>query len=96
MPASGVYAGTAELPDAPGERRATAVSVGTNPHFNGVETTVEAYLLDFDRDIYGQELRVAFMEHLRGQERYDGLAPLLAQMAVDVEDTRRTIAPLLS
>jgi len=36
------------------------------------------------------------MEHLRGQERYDGLAPLLAQMAVDVEDTRRTIAPLLS
>ncbi len=96
VPASGVYAGTAELPDAPGERRATAVSVGTNPHFNGVETTVEAYLLDFDRDIYGQELRVAFMEHLRGQERYDGLAPLLAQMAVDVEDTRRTIAPLLS
>ncbi len=96
VPASGVYAGVAELPDASGERRATAVSVGTNPHFNGVETTVEAYLLDFDRDIYGQELRVAFMEHLRGQERYDGLAPLLAQMAVDVEDTRRTIAPLLS
>jgi len=92
VPASGVYAAIAELP---GERFAAAVSVGTNPHFNGAETTVEAYLLDFDRDIYGQTLRLLFVERLREQERYDGLAPLLAQMATDVEDARRIITPLL-
>jgi len=99
VPASGVYAAVAELSsgaDAPSERHAAAVSVGTNPHFNGIETTVEAYLLDFDRDIYGRDLRVSFVERLRAQERYDGLAPLLAQMAADVEDTRRIIGPLLS
>ncbi len=92
VPASGVYAAIAELA---GERHAAAVSVGTNPHFDGTETTVEAYLLDFDRDIYGEMLRVLFVERLREQARYDGLAPLLAQMAADVEDTRRIITPLV-
>lgn len=86
VPASGVYAGIAELP---GERHAAAISVGTNPHFDGVETTVEAFLLNFDRDIYDQTLRVLFVQRLREQARFEGLEALLAQMATDVEDTRR-------
>jgi len=93
VPLSGVYAGIAELP---GERYAAAVSVGTNPHFNGFKTTVEAYLLDFDRDIYGQELRVQFVERLREQARFEGLDPLLAQMARDVARTRELMTPLLA
>lgn len=93
VPAAGVYAGIAELP---GERFAAAISVGTNPQFNGTETTVEAYLLDFDRDIYDRVLRLLFVEHLRAQARFDSLDALLAQMAADVEQTRRLIAPLLA
>lgn len=92
VPASGIYAAMAELP---GERFAAAVSVGTNPHFHGVETTVEAYLLDFDRDIYGRILRILFVRRLRDQASFDGLEALLAQMAVDVDDTRKLITPLL-
>jgi len=93
VPAEGVYAAIAELS---GERHAAAVSVGTNPQFNGVETTVEAYLLDFDQDIYGQALRLFFIRHLRGQATFDGLDGLLTQMAVDVGHARDAIMPLLS
>lgn len=93
VPASGVYAGIAELP---GEQYAAAISVGTNPHFNGTETTVEAYLLDFDRDIYDQTLRLLFVARLREQQRFDGLHALLAQIAADVENTRRIIEKAVS
>lgn len=93
VPGFGVYAAIAELP---GERFAAAVSVGTNPHFNGTETTVEAYLLDFDRDIYDQVLRLLFVRRLRDQARFDGLDALLAQIAADVDQTRVIITPLLS
>ena len=88
VPASGIYAATAMLDD---ERFAAAVSVGTNPHFNGTETTVEAYLLDFDRDIYDRVLRLLFVERLRENMRFDSLDALLAQMAADVEAARRII-----
>lgn len=92
VPASGVYAAVAELP---GERYATAVSVGTNPHFSGVKTTVEAYLLDFDRDIYDQTLRIVFVDRLRDQASFESLDGLLAQMARDVDETRKMAVPLL-
>jgi riboflavin kinase/FMN adenylyltransferase len=86
VPGSGVYAAFAELG---AERFAAAVSVGTNPHFNGTTTTVEAYLLDFDRDIYGETLRLLFVERLREQARFETLDDLLAQMARDVQNARR-------
>lgn len=92
-PASGVYAGIAELP---GEQFAAAISVGTNPHFDGSETTVEAYLLDFDRDIYDQVLNLKFVRRLREQARFETLAALLDQIATDVERTREAIQPLLA
>lgn len=85
IPAAGVYAALAHLS---AEHFAAAVSIGTNPHFDGTETSVEAHLLDFDRDIYGQSLRVIFLERLRDQARFESLDALLGQMAHDVSRTR--------
>ena len=88
VPGAGVYAAIAELP---GERFAAAASIGTNPQFGDAETSVEAYLLDFDRDIYDQRLRLLFVERLRDQARFASLDLLCAQIAADVENTRRII-----
>jgi riboflavin kinase/FMN adenylyltransferase len=65
--------------------------VGTNPQFGDADTSVEAYLLDFDRDIYDQTLRLLFVERLRNQARFESLDLLCAQIAADVENTRRII-----
>jgi len=93
VPAAGIYAAIAVLPG--GERFASAVSVGTNPQFKGETTTVEAYILDFDRDIYDETITLEFVAHLRGQGVYPTLEGLLTQMAQDVEDTRTAVAPLI-
>ena len=53
---------------------------------------VEAYLLDFDADLYGRELRLDFLERLRGEQRFDSADALMEQMARDVEATRRIAA----
>ena len=89
VPGAGVYAALAELP---GERFAAAASIGTRPQFDDTETSVEAYLLDFDRDIYDQTLRLLFVERLRDQARFDSLDQLRAQIAADVEATRWIVA----
>lgn len=88
IPADGVYAGWFGI----GERRLmAAVSVGTNPTFSGRVRTVEAYVLDVDESFYGHEVRVEFVARLRGQEIYDGIEPLVAQMRLDVEQTREIL-----
>ena len=91
LPADGVYAGTAELPD--GTRRRAAISVGTKPTFGDAERTVEAFLLDHQSplDQYGWRLTVTFDRWLREQARYESLEPLLAQMRRDVVRTREEI-----
>ncbi|TCB96220.1 bifunctional riboflavin kinase/FAD synthetase [Micromonospora zingiberis] len=71
---------------------AAAVSIGTNPTFSGRERRVEAYVLDFDGDLYGERLALDFVAHLRGQVRFDAIEPLVAQIAQDVERTRRALA----
>ena len=88
FPAEGVYAGDVVLP--PAERRLrAAISVGTNPHFDGTRSIrVEAHILDFDEDIYGSPMRVEFRRFLRGQERYDSLEALIAQMRRDIGASR--------
>jgi riboflavin kinase/FMN adenylyltransferase len=88
VPADGIYAGWAVLH---GRRLPAAVSVGTNPTFEGRHRTVEAYILDFDEDIYGVELGVEFVERLRGMERFDSVAALVEQMGRDVERTREVL-----
>ena len=70
--------------------RCAAVSVGVRPTFGtGRAVLVEAYLLDFDGDLYGQVLRVEFMARLRGERRFDSVEALVEQMHIDVEQTRR-------
>lgn len=88
VPADGIYAGRVVLR---GERLPAAISVGTNPTFEGKERTVEAYILDFDEDIYGVELGVEFVERIRGMERFDRVSDLVEQMGRDVERTREIL-----
>jgi riboflavin kinase/FMN adenylyltransferase len=81
-PANGVYAAVAN--DHP-----AAVNVGVRPTFDSDRgVLVEAYLLDFSGDLYGQTLRLAFSERLRGEKRFDSADDLVAQMRRDVEQAR--------
>jgi riboflavin kinase/FMN adenylyltransferase len=65
-----------------------AVSIGTNPTFSGRERRVEAYVLDFAGDLYGERVSLDFVVQLREQRRYDAIEPLVAQIRDDVEQTR--------
>ena len=87
-PGHGVYAGRAEL--AGGETKPAAINVGTRPMFESVlGELIEAYLLDFDGDLYGQQLRVEFLERLRGEAVFGSVDDLKQQMAADVEASRK-------
>jgi riboflavin kinase / FMN adenylyltransferase len=88
VPADGVYA--AWLVRRGGRHRA-AVSIGTNPTFSGRERRVEAYVLDFDDDLYGERLALDFVDRLREMRRYDGVGPLVAQITDDVERAREAL-----
>jgi riboflavin kinase/FMN adenylyltransferase len=90
VPADGVYAARAELsPFTPHAiTHSAAVSIGERPTFDGRRRVVEAYLLDFDGDLYGQTLRLHFVERLRGQERFDSIGALIEQMTRDVAQAR--------
>jgi riboflavin kinase / FMN adenylyltransferase len=87
VPKNGIYAGAA------GEHRA-AVSIGTNPHYGGRERRVEAHLLDFAGDLYGRRLVVALWQRLRDEAAFDSEDELIAQIARDVEATRRAEPPV--
>jgi len=95
IPADGVYAGVAWQLDERGQTGerlgAAAISVGTNPTFEGHERRVEAYILDFAGDLYGQGLGIEFVSRLRGMERFDSVDALVAQMRRDVADTRALV-----
>jgi riboflavin kinase/FMN adenylyltransferase len=86
VPPDGVYAGWAL------DRRA-AVSIGTNPHFDGVERRVEAHLLEFDGDLYGRRLVVEIWAPIREQRRFDSLEKLVSAIGDDVSQTRRAVRP---
>lgn len=86
-PAHGVYAGAAL-----GHR--AALSIGTNPHFGGVERRIEPYLLDFDGDLYGQRLVVEVWEKLRDQAVFETEAALIEQIGRDVDAARAAVRPV--
>jgi riboflavin kinase/FMN adenylyltransferase len=87
-PARGVYAGMAVLQD--GQRIPAAISVGWNPTFGeGRPLTVEAHLLDFSGDLYDQPLRLEFRKFLRHELRFEDIDELIAQMKLDIEQTRQ-------
>ncbi|MFC5179053.1 bifunctional riboflavin kinase/FAD synthetase [Nocardioides taihuensis] len=92
-PADGVYAGwLTRLDD--GERWPAAISVGTNPTFDGHrERRIESYVLDRDDlELYGVEVEVAFVERLRGMVAFDSVDALVVQMAADVDRARELLA----
>lgn len=84
----GVFAGTVVRQD--GRSFAAAVSVGRRPTFYGAEAAylLEAHLLDFVGDLYGEELTVVLSRYLRGQQRYDSIEGLVDQIVRDVADVR--------
>ena len=85
-PGHGVYAALAD-------GRPAAVSIGVRPTFGtGRAVLIEAYLLDFQGDLYGRVLALDFLARLRGERRFDSVAALIAQMALDVERTREICA----
>ncbi len=85
-PGHGVYACRV------GEKMA-AVNVGVRPTFGSdLQLLVEAYLLDFQGDLYGQRITIEFFERLRGEERFDDIEQLVAQIDRDVETTRELLA----
>jgi riboflavin kinase/FMN adenylyltransferase len=89
VPGDGVYAGW--LVRASGERLPAAISIGTNPTFDGTERRVEAYVLDAELDLYGEHVVVEFTERLRGMVKFDGVEPLIEQMSADVAQVRRVL-----
>lgn len=88
LPANGVYATMATLGD---REFMAAANVGVRPTVDGSERTVEAHLLDFDEEIYGQPLRLAFVQRIRPERRFAGLAELQAQITRDVTEVRRLL-----
>ena len=94
IPADGVYAGHLVLRrphGVSGERHPAAISIGTNPTFQGTHRTVEAYLLDFQGDLYGEHVGVEFASRLRPMAAFDGVEALVAAMDQDVHDTRSAL-----
>lgn len=87
IPEIGIYAGAARTED--GAWHAAAISIGTRPQFyEDGALLVEVHLPDFSGDLYGQALDVAFLERLRGEMKFDDVNALVAQIGVDVAQTR--------
>jgi riboflavin kinase/FMN adenylyltransferase len=94
LPRAGVYAAWAIVPDGAGERSVmAAVSVGTNPTFTQSGTlSIEAHLVNFSADLYGQRLRVEFVARLRDERSFGSLENLVAAIGTDVEQTRQLLS----
>ncbi|WP_282784637.1 MULTISPECIES: bifunctional riboflavin kinase/FAD synthetase [unclassified Nocardia] len=93
VPADGVYAGWFTVLDSGDPvRRMAAVSVGTNPTFDGRNRTVEPHVLDFDGDLYGKRVAVDFVEQLRGMRKFDSVDELVEAIGRDVKQAREILA----
>ncbi len=91
VPADGIYA-TWATRHSTGERLPSVTSVGLRPTFENSERLVEVHILDYSADLYGETLTTEFVAYLRPQERYEGIEPLIKQMAQDVGMTRAILA----
>jgi riboflavin kinase / FMN adenylyltransferase len=97
-PAPGVYAVRVRLLE--GATRPVAwlpgaANIGVKPTFGGTEVTIEVHLLDFSGELYGRELRVQFLDHLRAEQRFHSAAELAVQIRRDVEVVRTIIARMV-
>jgi riboflavin kinase / FMN adenylyltransferase len=92
-PGHGVYAAEAKVMPSP-DAYAAAVNVGVRPTFDtGRGLLVEAHLIGFEGDLYGKTLRIAFIERMRGEKRFDSVDALVEQMNRDVEQARELASP---
>jgi riboflavin kinase/FMN adenylyltransferase len=91
LPADGVYAGWYERPN--GDVHPCAINLGRRPTFyeHADSSLLEAHLLDFDGDLYGEAAKVRFARFLRSERKFDGVDALIAQLAVDIEHTREAL-----
>jgi riboflavin kinase/FMN adenylyltransferase len=89
VPANGVYVCRAQVN---GETYGAVTNIGVRPTFDGTHRTVEAYLLDFAGDIYGETLRLEFLHHLRGEKKFSGVAELVAQISRDTAAAREWLS----
>ena len=85
IPQDGIYATWAHQD---GRRLMAATSIGTRPTFEERERTIEAFIMDFDGDLYDREVRLEFVRRLRDEEKYDTVEALQEQVARDVDQTR--------
>lgn len=92
LPMNGVYAGWAWLGD---ERFMAVTNLGIRPTFDGKALSLEPHLLNFDRDIYGQTLRLSFERRLRGEQKFAGIDALKAQLAHDIQTGRSILEALV-
>jgi riboflavin kinase/FMN adenylyltransferase len=95
VPATGIYAARALVTGGDGRAAegAAAVSIGVRPTFEDAgDLRVEAHLIDFDGDLYGRTMQLAFLARLRDEERFDSPEALIEQMRKDVEEVRRLVA----
>jgi riboflavin kinase/FMN adenylyltransferase len=92
LPANGVYAARAWLD---GQAWMAATNVGVRPTFDGRNASprVETHLLDFDADLYGKELRLDFIARLRGEQRFESVQALVAQIQRDIHTVRELVSP---
>jgi riboflavin kinase/FMN adenylyltransferase len=93
LPAAGIYAGTFTGSD--GVERPAALSLGRRPTFYTDQPylLLEAYLLDFEGDLYGQSAAVGFVDRIRSEERFESVEALVAAMHRDIEAVRRVLEP---
>ena len=85
LPGDGIYATWARVGE---KRHMAATAIGTRPTFGETERAVEVFILDYDGELYGTDLRVEFVERLREEKRFETPEALVAQMHLDVEQTR--------
>lgn len=90
IPADGVYAGWLRYGR---NRRPAAVSIGTNPTFSGQDRRIEAHVLDFEGDLYGERVALEFIARTRQMRAFGGVDALIEQIRRDVVEVRRVLTP---
>jgi riboflavin kinase/FMN adenylyltransferase len=90
LPADGVYACRVYRD---GESLPAVTNIGVRPTFDGLRRTVEAHLLDWSGDLYGQSIRIEFTQRLRGEQKFSGIEALVAQIRSDADQARELLRP---
>lgn len=89
LPASGVYAGYTHVA---GKRYKSVINVGSNPTFNAQRITIESYIFDFDKDIYGEKADIEFVSYLRSDKKFSSLEELKLQIQSDKKKAEKILS----